>query len=98
MIGRATSFWFGGRAWSSYGWREEDILRPSQFGRSVNPNSIEGFFPGLSTVGSTYSGDLCLEGFLGLSYANIVDMLLDLIFFFLGVNLAFSTTAFAFFA
>ena len=69
-----------------YGWREEDIFQPSQLGRSLNPSSVEGFFPSLSTVGSAYGGDLYLEGILGLNYTDIVAMLFGLILLFLGLN------------
>ena len=48
----------GSKAWSSYGWREEDIFRPSQLGRSINPSLVEGFFPNLSAVDLTYGRDL----------------------------------------
>ena len=47
------------RAWNSYGWREKDVFRPSQLGGSINPCSVECFFPSLSTVGSAYDGNLC---------------------------------------
>ena len=71
----------GSKAWSLYGWREEDIFRPSQFRRSLNPSSVKGFFSSLSAVGSAYGGDLCPEGILGLSHADIIDMLLGLLSF-----------------
>ena len=44
---------------NSYDRREEDILWPPQLGRSINLSLIEGFFPGLSAVRTTYGGDLC---------------------------------------
>ena len=44
---------------NSYGRREKDILWPPQLGRSINPSSIEGFFLGLSAVGTAYGRDLC---------------------------------------
>ena len=47
------------KAWSSYGWREKDIFWLSQLKRSINPCSVECFFPGLSVVGSAYGGNLC---------------------------------------
>ena len=76
----------GSKAWSLYGWREEDIFRPSQFRRSLNPSSVKGFFSSLSAVGSAYGGDLCPEGILGLNYADVVVMLFGLILFFLGLG------------
>ena len=48
------------KAWSTYGWREKDVLQFSQLGRSINPYSVECFLLGLSTVGSAYSRNLCL--------------------------------------
>ena len=47
--------------------------------RSLNPSSVESFFPSLSIVGSAYGRDLCPEGILGLSYANVIAMLFSLI-------------------
>ena len=80
-----------------YGWREEDIFRPSQLRRSINPNSVEGFFLGLSTVGSAYNGDLCPEGLLGFNYADAIAMLLSLILFFLGLSLCLLRLSLCFF-
>ena len=76
----------GSKAWSSYGWREEDVFWPSQLERSLNPSSVEGFFPSLSVVGLAYGEDLCPEGILGLSYTDVVAMLFGLILFFLGLG------------
>ena len=67
--------------------RKDDILRLPQLGRSINSSSIEGFLPSLSAVGATYGGDLCPEGILGLSYTDVVAMLLSLISFFLSFGL-----------
>ena len=41
------------------GKRKDDVLRQPLLGRSINPNSIEGFFLSLSAVGTTYGEDLC---------------------------------------
>ena len=71
---------------NSNGLREKDILWPPQLGRSINPSSIKGFFLGLSPVSSTYSRDLYLEGLFSLNFADVVAMLLGLIFFFLGIS------------
>ena len=76
----------GSKAWSSYSWREKDIFRPSQLKISINPSSVEGFFSGLSAVGLAYGGDLCPEGILGLSHADVIAILLGLIFFFLSLG------------
>ena len=38
---------------------KDDVLRLPQLGRSINPSSIERFFPSLSAVGTTYGEDLC---------------------------------------
>ena len=86
----------GSEAWSSYGWREEDIFWPSQLGRSINPSSVEGFFPVLSAVGSAYDEDLCLEDILGLSHADVIGMLLGLIFFFFSLGFCFLRLSFGF--
>ena len=43
------------------GKRKDDVLRLPLLGRSINPSSIEGFFPSLSAVGTTYGGDLYLR-------------------------------------
>ena len=71
---------------NSNGLREEGILWPPQLGRSINPSSIKGFFLGLSPVSSTYSRDLYPEGLFSLNFADVVAMLLGLIFFFLGIS------------
>ena len=63
----------------------------------INPSSIEGFFPGLSTVGSAYGRDLCPEGILGLSHADVIAMLLGLIFFFLNLDFCLLHLSFGFF-
>ena len=58
---------------------------------------VEGFFLGLSAVSLAYSGDLCLEGLLGFSYADVVAMLLGLILFFLGLSLCLLRLSLCFF-
>ena len=55
-------------------------------GISINPSSVEGFFPGLSAIGSAYGKDLYPGGILGLSHADVIAMLFDLIFFFLNLS------------
>ena len=45
--------------WNLKGRRKDDVLKLPQLGRSINPSSIEGFFPSLSAVGTTYGEDLC---------------------------------------
>ena len=79
----------GRKVQSSYGWGEIDIFWPSQFRRSLNPGLVESFFPSLSTVGTTYSRDLCPEGILGLGYANVVAMLFSLFVRLLGLYFCF---------
>ena len=73
--------------------REEDVLWPPQLGRSINPSSIEGFFPSLSAIGTAYGRDLCPKGILGLSHVDVVPMLLG--FFFLHLSLGFSLFCFS---
>ena len=87
----------GSKAWSLYGWREEDIFWPSQLGRSINPSSVEGFFPDLRVVGSAYNGDLYPKGLLDLSYADVIAMLLSLILFFLGLSFCLLRLSLCFF-
>ena len=87
----------GSKAWNSYGWREKYIFRPSQLGRSLNPSSVEGFFPSLSAVGLTYDGDLCPEGIFGLSHANVVAMLLGLILYSLNLGFCLLSLSLCFF-
>ena len=77
----------GGRGRGSYGWSEVDVFWPSQFERDLDPSSVQGFLPGLGTVGSTYGEDLCSEGNLNLGHADVVTMLFNLIPSFLGLYL-----------
>ena len=58
---------------------------------------VESFFPGLGTVGTTHGRDLCPKGVLGLSYADVVAMLLSLIPFLLSFDLVFLSLQFSFF-
>ena len=69
------------------GWREDDAFRFPQFRRSFNNSLIERFFPGLSTISTAHGGDLCSKSILGLSYADVVAVLLSLIFLSLGFSL-----------
>ena len=85
------------RAWSSYGWREKGVFRLSQLGGSINPCSVECFFPSLSAVRSTHSRDLCPEGLLSLSYADVIAMLLSLILFTFSLGFCFLCLSFSFF-
>ena len=48
---------------------------------------IEGFFPSLGAVGMTDSWDLSPKSVLGLSYANVVAVLLSLVPFLLDLGL-----------
>ena len=79
-----------------YGWREEDIFCPLQLRRSLNSNSVEGFFLNLSIVGSAYGGDLYLEGILGLSYVDVKAMLFGLVPFLLSLGLCLLYLGFCF--
>ena len=80
------------------GWRKDDSFRFPQLRRSFNPSLIESFFPGLSAVSPAHRGDLCSKSILGLSYANVVAMLLSLIPFLLGFNLVLFSLHFGFFS
>ena len=71
----------------SYGWWEVDVFWPSQLGRGLDPNSVQGFLLGLGIVGSTYSGDLCSKGILSLGHTDVVTMLFNLVPSFLGLYL-----------
>ena len=59
--------------------RKDDVFRFPQLRRSFNPSFIERFFLGLSVVSMAYGGDLRSKSILGLSYADVVAMLLSLI-------------------
>ena len=80
------------------GWRKDDVFRFPQFRRSFNPSLIESFFPGLSVVSTIYGGDLCLKSILGLSYADVVAMLLSLIHLLLSFSFVLLSLHFCFFS
>ena len=61
------------------GQRKNNVFRLRQLRRSFNPNLVEGFFPGLSAINTAHGGDLCSKSILGLSYADVVAVLLSLI-------------------
>ena len=50
---------------------------------------VESLFPSLGIVGMTDSGDFSPKSVLGLSYADVVAMLLSLVPFLLGFDLVF---------
>ena len=58
---------------------------------------VESFFPGLGTVGTAHSGDLCPKSVLGLSYADVVAVLLSLILLLLGFDFVPLSLQFGFF-
>ena len=61
------------------GKRKDNVFRLPQLRRSFNPSSVKGFFPSLSTVSTAHGGDLCSKSILGLSYVDVVAVLLSLI-------------------
>ena len=79
------------------GWRKDDIFKFPQFKRSFNPSLIESLFPSLSTASTAYGGDLCSENIFGLSYADVVAVLLSLIPLLLGFSFFFLNLHFCFF-
>ena len=58
---------------------------------------VESLFLGLGTVGTTHSGDLCPKSVLGLSYADVIAVLLSLIPLLLGFDLVLLSLQFGFF-
>ena len=58
---------------------------------------VQSLFPGLGTVGTTHSGDLCPKSDLSLSYTDVVAMLLSLIPLLLGFDLVLLSLQFGFF-
>ena len=78
------------------GWRKDDSFRFPQLRRSFNPSLIESFLPALSAISPAHCGDLCLKSILGLSYANVVAVLLSLISFLLDFNLVLLSLHFGF--
>ena len=80
------------------GWRKDDVFRFPQLRRSFNPSLIESFFPGLSAVSTAHSGDLCSKSILGLSYADVVAVLLSLILLLLSFSFVLLNLYFGFFS
>ena len=80
------------------GWRKDDIFRFPQLRKSFNPSLIESFFPGLSTVSTAHDGDLCSKSILGLSYTNVVAVLLSLVPLFLSFSFVLLNLYFGFFS
>ena len=93
---RSHFLFVGRKAWGSYGWKEKDIFLSFQLRRSLNPSSVEGFFPSLRIVGWAYDGDLCPESILSLSYADVVAMLFGLVSFLFGLGLQLLCLSFCF--
>ena len=58
---------------------------------------VESLFPGLSTVGTAHGRDLCPKSILGLSYADVVAVLLSLVPLLLGFDLVLLSLQFNFF-
>ena len=58
---------------------------------------VESFFLGLGTVGMAHDRDLCPKGVLGLSYADVVAILLSLVPLLLGFDLVLLSLQFSFF-
>ena len=58
---------------------------------------VESFFLGLGTVGMAHGRDFCLKGVLGLSYVDVVAMLLSLVPLLLGFDLVLLSLKFSFF-
>ena len=80
------------------GWRKDNVFRLPQLRRSFNPSLIESFFPGLSVVSTTHGGDLCSKSILGLSYADVVAVLLSLIPLLFNFSFVFLSLHFGFFS
>ena len=80
------------------GWREDDVFRFPQLRRGFNPSLVESFFPGLSAVSTTYGGDLCSKSILGLSYADVVAVLLSLISLLFSLSFVLLSLLFCFFS
>ena len=80
------------------GWRADDVFRFPQLKRDFNPNLVKSFFPGLSVVSTVYGGDLCSKSILGLSYADVVAVLLSLISLLLNLSFVLLSLLFCFFS
>ena len=80
------------------GLRKDYPFRFPQLRRSFNPSLIESFFPSLSTVNPAHRGDLYSKSIFGLSYTNVVAVLLSLIPLLLGFNLVLLSLPFGFFS
>ena len=80
------------------GWRKDNALRLPQLRRSFNPSSVEGFFPGLNAISTAHSGDLCSKCILGLGYADIIVVLLSLIFLLFNFDFVYLSLHFGFFS
>ena len=80
------------------GWRKDDVFRFPQLRRSFNPSLIESFFPGLSAVSLAHRGDLYSKSILGLSYANVVAVLLSLVPLLLSFSFVLLNLYFGFFS
>ena len=59
---------------------------------------VKGFVPSLGPVNAAYSWDLCPKGFLGLSYSEVVTLLLSLVPSLLGLNPRLLSLNFGFFS
>ena len=70
------------------------------FNPSFNPSSVEGFFPSLSALSTAHSRGLYSKSILGLNYADIVVVLLNLIplFFSFSFSFIFLSLHFGFFS
>ena len=71
------------------GWRKDNVLRLPQLRRSFNPSAVEGFFLGLNVVSMAHNGDLRSKYILGLGYADIVAVLLNLSFLLFSFDFVF---------
>ena len=80
------------------GWKKDDVFRFPQLRRSFNPSLIESFFPGLSAVSMAHGGDLCSKSILGLSYADVVTVLLSLVPLLLSFSFVLPSLDFGFFS
>ena len=58
---------------------------------------VESLFLGLGTVSTAHGGDLCPKSVLGLSYADVVAVLLNLIPLILSFDLVLLSLQFGFF-
>ena len=80
------------------GWRKDDVFRLPQLRKSFNPSLIESFFPDLSVVSTERGEDLCSKSILGLSYVDVIAILLSPIPLLFGFSFVLLSLYFGFFS